>query len=178
MKNKLNRLTHKVLKLLLLQMEVFHQIKKKKILLKHMWRKDGQRERDSKTHLRSQLFAKSPRSVTRTWGKGQNILSPHTQSPRESRGVNPVSGKPGLTLVNPTATAEATAQNEIPRTSLAHVHVHNYFDSYAERNTCRQTYIVWPQSGGFRCVICSPFPTFAQLCLWSGSNVDSCRPVT
>lgn len=141
--------------------------------------KERQTERERARHIWG--LSCSPKAlalVTRTWGKGQNIFSPHTQSPRESRGVNPVSGKPGLTLVNPAAAAEAATQNEMPRTSLAHVHVHNYFDSYTEQNTRRQTYIVWPQSGGFRCVICSPFPTLAQLCLWSGSNVDSCRPVT
>lgn len=55
------------------------------------------------------------RSMKRTWGEGQNIGRPHTQGPHESRGVNPVSNKLGLTLVNPTTiAANATTQNEIP----------------------------------------------------------------
>lgn len=54
-------------------------------------------------------------SMKRTWGQGQNICCPHTQSPHENPGVNPVSNKLGLTLINPTTVAaNATTQNEIP----------------------------------------------------------------
>lgn len=47
---------------------------------------------------------------------GQNVGCPHTASPHENWGVNPVSNKLGLTPVNPyTSAANATTQNEISR---------------------------------------------------------------
>lgn len=178
MKNKLHRLTHKVLKSFLLQMEVFHPYKKKDIAAPaHV--KERQTKRERAKHIWGLSCSPKALALWREREGKAKISSARTHRVHgRAGGLILFRGKPGLTLVKPTATAEATTQNEIPRTSLAHVRVHNYFDWYTEQNTRRQTYIVWPQSGGFRCVICSPFPTFAQLCLWSGSNVDSCGPVT
>lgn len=47
MKNKLNRLTHKVLKSLLLQMEVFHQKKKDISAEAHVKERQTEREQDT-----------------------------------------------------------------------------------------------------------------------------------
>lgn len=148
--------------------------KSKDQFCKHMWRR-------KETFLGYSCLQKAlSRSVKRTWGQGQNICCPHTQSPHENWGVNPVSNRLGLTLINPTTiAANATTQKEIPglltficacaqTINLAYTH---------RKNTCTQTYSVYIQNRGFHCVICLAFPTFQQLCLWSGSNVDSWRPV-
>lgn len=117
------------------------------------------------------------RTVERTWGEGQNVSRPHTQSQHQSRGVNPVSNELGLTLVNPTTRAAgAASQNAISgllsytraRISLTHTH---------SKHTHTQTFSVYAQAGGLQCAVCLVFPTFKQLCWWPGSNVDSWRPV-
>lgn len=133
-------------------------------------------QREGGTSEVSAVGQKSLAPRRRTWGKGQNILGPHTQSPRRSRGVNPVSNKLGLTpVIPPAATAtEAATHDEIPAPLS---HMCHYFDSHVVQTPCRQTRIVWPQSGAFRCVICSQYPTFKQLRLWSAGNVDSCGSV-
>lgn len=110
----------------------------------------------------------------RTWGKGQNIPGPHTQSLQRSRGVNPVSNKLGLTPVIPTAAAaatEAATHDEIPA-PLSHMRY--YFDSGPADKHVLSGHRA---SAAFRCVICSPEPTFKQLCLRSAGNVDSCGSV-
>lgn len=81
---------------------------KSPVLAKHIWRSE-----ETLSGFSCPPAALS-HSVERTWGEGQNVSRPHTQSPHESRGVNPVSNKQGLTLVNPTTSAaNTTSQNEI-----------------------------------------------------------------
>lgn len=48
-------------------------------------------------------------SAQRTWGNGLNVRSSQTHRTYESPGVNPVSNKPGLTLVNPTTNVVRSA---------------------------------------------------------------------
>lgn len=91
MKNKLNRLTHKVLKSPLLQMEVFHQIKKKKkpktfSAEAHVKERQTEREREQDTSEVSAVRQKPSRCDANVRERPKYLQPAHTESTGEQGG--------------------------------------------------------------------------------------------
>lgn len=127
-----------------------HHIKRDFSADAHVKRRLPERE----GQLRSQLLAKkslAPRR--RTWGKGQNIPGPHTQSQQRSRGVNPVSNKLGLTPVAPTPRPPPPPK---PPPMTKYQHLSHTCAIILTLAVADKHVLSGPQSGALRRVICSP----------------------
>lgn len=127
-----------------------------------------------------QLFQPSAALWLWTWGSAKTWDGLTHRVER----VNPVSNKPGLTLVNPaTRAANVTTPKWNIRTSHFHMCMSitaplaiNLVHTHIE-DMHTQTYFVLGGQRGPECVVCLVLPAFKQLLRWSGSNVDSWRPV-
>lgn len=77
-------------------------------------------------------------SVEQTWREGQHFSCPHTPSPHEVRGVNPVSNKLGLTLVNLTTSVARTTTKMIYK-DFSHTHTRMHISAQAFNLTLTHT---------------------------------------